>query len=63
MCVTVKGVTFVSANDPGIEEKQVVSVFKGNVFFSANMSALNSCLTAALSDFDFIDFNALVKGG
>ena len=63
-CVlTVKGVTFVSTNDPGIEEKQVVSVFKGNVSFSADMSALNSSLTAALSDFDYIDFNALVKGG
>ena len=63
-CVlTVQGVTFVSANDPGIEEKQVVSVFKGNVSFSADMSALNSSLTAGLSDFDYIDFNALVKGG
>ena len=27
------------------------------------MSALNTSLTAALSDFDYIDFNALVKGG
>ena len=63
-CVlTVKGVTFVSANDPKIEEKQVVSVFKGNVSFSADMSALNTSLTASLSDFNYIDFNALVKGG
>ena len=63
-CVlTIKGVTLVSANDPGIEEKQVVSVFKGNVTFSADMSALNFSLTAALSDFYYIDFNALVKGG
>ena len=63
-CVlTMKGVTFVSAFDPNIEEKQDVSVFKGNVSFSAGMSALNSSLTEALSDFDFIDFNTLVKGG
>ena len=62
-CVlTVKGVTFVSAFDPTIEEKQMVSIFKGNVTFAANMSALNSSLLDPWSDFDVIDFNALVKG-
>ena len=62
-CVlTVKGVTFVSAFEPNIEEKQFFSIFKGVVSFAANMSALNS-LTEALSDFDVMDFNTLVKGG
>ena len=55
--------TFVFAFDLKIEGKQVVSVFKGNVSFAANMSASNSSLPEALSDFDEIDFNALVKGG
>ena len=54
-----KCVNLVSAFDPNIEEKQVVPIFKGNVSFAANMSALNSSLTEALSDFDVIDFNAL----
>ena len=40
-CVlTVKGVTLVSANDPVIEEKQVISVFKGNVSFSVGLQFL-----------------------
>ena len=63
VCINSEGCDLVSANDPNIEEKQVVSVFKGNVSFSADMSPLNTSLTAALSDFDYIDFNALVKGG
>ena len=63
-CVlSVKGVTFVSAFDPNIVEKQVVLIFKGNVFFAANMSAMNSSLTEALLDFNVIDFNALMKVG
>ena len=59
----IKGVTFVLAFDPYIEEKQVVSIIKGNASFAGNMWALNSSLTEALSDFDKIDFNTLVKGG
>ena len=38
----VQGVTFVSAFNPKIAEKEMVSVFKGNVSFGANMTALNS---------------------
>ena len=34
----VQRVTFVLAFDPKIEEKQVVSVFKGNVSYAANMT-------------------------
>ena len=63
-CVlSVRGVTFVSAFDPKIEEKQAVSVLRGNDSFAANMTALNSFLTEALSDFNEIDFNTFVKGG
>ena len=63
-CVlTVKGVTFISAFDPNIEEKQVVSIFKGNVSCAANRSALNSSLTEALSDFDVIDQCSRERGG
>ena len=55
--------TFVSAFHPKIEEKQVVSVFRGNVSFAANMTTLNSLLTEALSNFNEINFNVFVKGG
>lgn len=59
----VRGVILVSSFDPKIDEKQVVLVFKRNVSFAANMRALNSSLTQALSDFYEIDLNTLVKGG
>lgn len=57
-----RGVTIPSAFDPKIEEKQVLSVFKGNVSLAANMTAMNSSLTETLTDLDKIDLNSLVKG-
>ncbi len=61
--VSLKGVTFVSAYSPKIEVQQVVSEFIMNTTFSGSISSINKSLTAALSDFDQIDFNALVRGG
>ena len=59
-CVlTVKGVTFVSANDPGIEEKQVV--FQRKCFLFCRYVGPKFLLDSSVVRFRL--FNALVKGG
>ena len=63
-CVfTTSGATFVAATIPQVEVQQVVSVFPTNVSLLDDLGPINASLSAALSDFDKINFNALIKGG